>query len=585
MRFLALTPLQALLLAGLTAGTIIGLYFLKLRHRRVFVSSSMLWQRVLDERVAQSLWERLRRVISILVAVTIALLIALSLGRPEIEWLTGKTQRIVIVLDTSPSMNARTADGSTRWQHAVQRARALIDSGGPGAEFRVADTSGETAFPFTTDRVEARRSIDQLSPEGIQPRFPKLDGRDSTVYLISDGVGLKDVPEFVQRVSVFERGNNAAITAFEVRPVPSNALGYEAYLEVQNYGQAGEIGVKLTGTAKDSITRTVRLGSNGTFKDLFDLSGFGGGRIEARIQAKDDALAGDDVAFGYLPIKRRTRTLLVTRGNNYLETLLKVNRYVELQTTTPAKYRELPEVDAYVFDRFAPPTAPSKPALIVGAPAVPWLRSPQGVIQKPAITTWADDHPIMQYVSVHDINIERAARINADNLTVIAASNQDALIVASEKPRWVMLTFDLNSSDFALQVGFPVFVDNVLAWFNREQLALRRAPGTVEIPLANAQIRKTDGTTIPSTQQLGKTAFHVNEPGLYMATQGDTSLPVAVNLTNPDLSNINQSAFKAGTPATQTSGWFHHELWVYMLFGALILISAEWFTYHRRITL
>ena len=90
----------------------------------------MLWQRVLDERVAHSLWERLRRIISILLAVTIALLIALSVARPELEWLTGKTQHIVIVLDTSPSMNARTADGSTRWQHAIEKARTLVDSGG-----------------------------------------------------------------------------------------------------------------------------------------------------------------------------------------------------------------------------------------------------------------------------------------------------------------------------------------------------------------------------------------------------------------------------------------------------------------------
>ncbi len=585
MRFLALTPLQALLLAGVTAGAVIALYFLKLRHRRVLVSSSMLWQRVLDERVAHSLFERLRKVISIVVAVTIALLIALSLGRPEIEWLTGRAQRIVVVLDTSPSMNARTADGSTRWQHAVQKAKALVDSGGPAAEFRIADTSGETAFPFTADRAEARNSIDKLAPEGAAPQFPKLDDRDSDVYFISDGVALHDVPSFVKSLSVFEPAGNVAITAFDVRPVPSNPLGYEGYLEIQNYGEAGEVALTLSGSARDSITKTVRIAANNNFRDVFDLSGFEGGAIKASIQAKNDALAGDDVAFAYLPIKRKTRTLLVTRGNNYLETLLKVNRYVALQTTTPANYRESPDIDAYVFDRFAPPSAPPKPALIVGAAAVDWLRTPQGVIQKPAITMWSDDHPIMHYVSVHDVSIERATRIDASNLTVIAASNQTPLIVASEKPRWVMLTFDLNTSDFALQTGFPVFVDNVLAWFNREQLALRRSPGTVDVPLPNAEIRKADGTAIPSTQQLGRTVFHVNEPGLYMATAEDATIPVAVNLAHPGLSNINQSVFKGDTQAAEQRGWLHHELWVYMVLAALILISVEWFTYHRRITL
>ena len=161
-----------------------------------------------------SLRERLRRIISIALAVAIALLIALSLGRPQIEWLTGRTQRIAIVLDTSPSMNAKTADGSTRWQHAVARARDLIDGAGPAAELRIADTSGETAFPFTTDRAEARANLEMLSPEGNEPEFPMLDTRNSTVYFISDGVGLRDVPNSAHRISVFEPADNVAITAF-----------------------------------------------------------------------------------------------------------------------------------------------------------------------------------------------------------------------------------------------------------------------------------------------------------------------------------------------------------------------------------
>ena len=55
MSFLALTPIQTALLAAITAGTVIAMYFLKLRHRRVFISSSILWRRVLDERESHSL--------------------------------------------------------------------------------------------------------------------------------------------------------------------------------------------------------------------------------------------------------------------------------------------------------------------------------------------------------------------------------------------------------------------------------------------------------------------------------------------------------------------------------------------------
>ena len=330
MSFLALTPLQTLLLATITAASVIAMYFLKLRHRRVLISSSILWRRVLDERQSHSLWEKLRKIISAAIAVTIALLIAMSLSRPEIASLTGKNERIVIVIDTSPTMNTQTGAGMTRWQRAVQEAKGLLDSGGPTTEFRVIDTSGATASAFTTDRNEVRRLIDQMSPKASDPQFPKVEGRDAQVYFVSDGVAIHSTPSFVRKISVFEAANNVGITAFEIRSVPSTPLGYEAYLEVQNFGQPAEVGVTLSGTGGQRVNRTVRLGTGETFKDVFDLSDFAGGGVRAAVQTRDDALPLDDVAFAYLPIKRKTRTLLVTKGNHFLETALKLNNYVEL---------------------------------------------------------------------------------------------------------------------------------------------------------------------------------------------------------------------------------------------------------------
>jgi hypothetical protein len=585
MNFLALSPLQTALVALLTTGTIVALYFLKLRHRRVVISSSILWRRVLDERESHSLWEKLRRIISIIIAVTIALLIAFSLARPEIESLTGKSERIVIVLDTSPTMKTLARDGQSRWQHAVQMAKGLLDSGGPTTEFRVIDTSGVTASAFTTDRNEMRKVIDQMSPKTATAQFPKVDSRDSQVYFVSDGVTLHSTPSFVRRLSVFESANNVGITAFEIRSVPSAPLSYEAYLEVQNFGRPAEVGIVLSGTGGQRINKTVRLETEQIYKDVFDLSQFVGGGVRATIQSKDDALPLDDVAFGYLPVKRKTRTLLVTRGNSFLETLLKLDNYVDLAVTDPANYRESPTVDAYIFDRFAPAAAPARPALVIGAPSAPWLKPATGEVLKPEIATWSDNHPVMQYVSVHDVTIEKASRIDAGNLTVVAASKQTPLIVASDKPKWVMLTFDLESSDFPFHVGFPVFIENVLAWFSREQLALKRGPGIVDVPLANAQIRTIDDTVVTSDQQLGSTVFETSQPGLYSATQGDQRVHVAVNLANPTFSDVNRSVFKTDKAAAARHYWLRRELWFYMLIAAVVLMSVEWFTYHRRVTL
>jgi Ca-activated chloride channel homolog len=529
MTFLALTPLQTALLALATTGIVVALYFLKVRRRRVLVSSAILWRRVLEEHSAHSLWQRLRTIMSVLLAVAISLLIALSIARPHIDWLTGKPQRIVIILDTSPSMNTRTSNAGTRWQHAVDEARMLIDYGGPSAQFRVAETSGDLAFGFTADHDEARRLIDELSPKNVEPRFPVLDGNESHIYLISDGVAIHDIPAGVETVSVFEPANNVGITAFDVRPIPSNPLEYEAYLEVDNFGDSTTIGVTLSGGDRDRITRTVSVAAGEKYKESFDLSSFHGGAVQASILTKDDALSSDDIAVAHLPTKRKMRTLLVTRGNPHLQALLKFDRNVELLVTDPGTYHELPDVDAYVFDRFAPAATPLKPALIIGTPDVPWLRPRHGIVQKPKITKWSEEHPIMQHVGLHDVSIQHVPKIDPANLTVIASSDDTPLIVASENPKWVMVTFDMHSSDFPGQSGFPIFIHNALAWLNDEQPAMHTA--------------------------------------------------------NPLFFDVNGSILKDKTAPLRRRSWLRHELWFYMLLAAIVLVSAEWVTYHRRVTL
>ena len=586
MTFLALTSFEATLLALAVAGAVIALHFLKIYPHRVFVSSVVLWQRVLGEKFSRSLWERLQRIISILLAVTIALLIALSAGRPQIGAVNGKMRRVAIVLDTSPTMNARTADGSTRWKHATERARTLLAES-PAAEFRIVDTSGETAFPFAPDREEALEWIGRLSPANVKPRFPTLSG-DESVYLISDGVALDNIPGNVESISVFERANNVAITAFEVKPVASSPLAYEAYLEIRNYGQPADVRLSVKGADQEIITRSVRLLSDARFRDVFDLSNFRGGSIQAGIRATNDALAVDDVAFAYLPIQRKIRTLLVTRGNPYLETFLKLDPSVELFINNAQNYREPPDIDALIFDRFAPQTPPSKPALILGVPRVSWLPAPQGIVRKPVTTLWSRSHPIMQHVPDGELYIESATRIDSQNFAVVAGSKETPLIVVSDKPRRVVLTFDLSSSNFPLQSGFPIFMENVLAWFNREQVgqvALNHSPGIVELALPDAQVRDGDGKIIRSDRQLGETVFSANEPGLYSAAQDDNFVHIAVNLANPDLSNINRSIFTSTATVPRRSAWFHRELWFYMLLSAVVLLGIEWFTYQRGITL
>ena len=75
------------------------------------------------------------------------------------------------------------------------------------------------------------------------------------------------------------------------------------------------------------------------------------------------------------------------------------------------------------------------------------------------------------------------------------------------------------------------------------------------------------------------------EPNLFTVTAGGRRVRVAANLTDRRSSNINQSAVPAPSGNGLELPSSGYELWFYMLLMALFLVGAEWWTYHRRITL
>src|SRR5436190_1037072 len=428
MRFLALTAFQSATLALLTTGAIVALYFLKHRRRRLVVSSALLWKRVLAKHLENSLFERLRRILSILIAVAIGLLVAMSIAQPEIEWLTGKTTRTIIVLDTSPSMQARRSDGRSRWQHAVDDATSLVNQGSVRNQVRIADTAGQFDSAFTTDRKELRRMIANLHPVNSPTRFPRMEttaakSQDAPqIYLVTDGVSPLGVPAGVTSISEFQAASNVGITAFEVRSIPSSVLAYEAYLEVTNFGKSmRNVDITISGAGQQRMNRSVKIDPGKSYSEAMNVSKFDGGGVRASVVSDGDAFSPDDVAYAYLPVKRRAKTLLVTSGNKFLESVLKLDSLIELSVTNPAGYTATGDYDAYVFDGFAPQQQPARPALIIGAQStqnISWLPKHLGSIAKPGFESRMDSHPVMKHVVLNDVTVDSAARIDAANLTV-----------------------------------------------------------------------------------------------------------------------------------------------------------------------
>ena len=107
----------------------VRIFLVRLRPPRMFLPSLLLWRRVLDDAREQTLWERIRRAVSLVVTVLIALALALAAVRPGRSASSGQaagTGRLLIVLDSSLSMEAATGRGETRWARAVAEAGACL---------------------------------------------------------------------------------------------------------------------------------------------------------------------------------------------------------------------------------------------------------------------------------------------------------------------------------------------------------------------------------------------------------------------------------------------------------------------------
>ena len=599
-------------LLSATVATVVFLYWLKPPPQRVVVPSTLLWDRLLKEKKRNTLLDRLRWWLSLMLALIIGLSVASGMGRPELSSPGRDVRNITVVIDNSATMATRTADGFTRWEHAVAHAGRVLGQGSASGQFLILDTSGQAPPGEPGDRRSALEVLAELTVSlGDEPQFPDLPEGESEIFFISDGVLVDDAPPEATLISVFEPAHNVGITAFQVEALPSEPTRFQAFVQVKNASDVGkQTTLRLSGSNEGGIRDTLTLGPGETRGRSIDLGNFERGPVRAVVTADSDAFPADDYAYGFLPIRTETRVLLVTRGNVYLENVLADEPRLSLAVVSPAQYDPQVSADVYIFDRFAPLEAPGGPTLVFLPPDVEWLTQTLAVVEAPEVPGWNPAHPVLRFVALEDLRIDRAARIampeegdagptsvvgetgRAPAAEVVVGSPLLPLVLVSERPdRIVRVSFALEDSNFPLHPGFPIFLTNTLGWLMDEQVALARPPGQIEVPLAMAAVTDLEGSDVATWPLSNRTVFMADQPGLYTVAQADRRLRVAVNLASTARTSVNDSGFTSdeitsavATVLADTEVGPSEELWMAFLLLALFLVVVEWVTYHRRLT-
>ncbi len=596
MSFLAVSSGTALALLATVAFVVLGFYLLRPSARRIGISSNVIWNRVLRARKRDA--DRLRWWISLAVAALIALAVALAFTQPEWQAVSGGAKRLLIVLDNSASLAARTQDGKTRWEHAVTYARSAIEGAGAGSQFMVLDTLRQSGSPVWEKRSEVLARLEKLRPAMGTASFPVApasppDGRNLDALFIGDGVSAIPVPKDYRVISVFQNATNVGITAFEVRAQPADARKHAAYLEVFNASTATEQPeLSVTGANGRVIRQRVAIPGHSAASAVIDVSAFPPGPVRAAVVSASDAFEPDNTAFSFVPAKSVIRVALVTRGNPVLERALRLQPRLQLTVVSSAKLTEGDGFDAVILDRIAPARPLAFPALLIRPERADGFPASVGELHEASINIWDERHPVMEHLSLRDVVVERAMKWRMSDLTkaraVVLASDADKgplIVAAAGEPRWVATTFDLSDSNLPLQAGFPVLLANAMQWLTGEPQALVRSPGWVEVPAPRGRVLGLDGKEVPARAMGNGIAFEAPGAGFYTVVTPERVLRVAVNVFGGEMTSINRSKLAAQSETSEpAAARTRIEPWVLLLFIALALLTAEWMTYHRRLT-
>ncbi|UCH49343.1 MAG: BatA domain-containing protein [Betaproteobacteria bacterium] len=594
-------PLSALVVGGAVAATLAAvmlLYLLRPPARHFFVSSNLIWQKVLE--ATRRVSDRWRWWLSVLIASVACVCIVLAVVRPGTEGAAGSGKAIIVV-DNAPTMATRTGSGAQRFELAKDRAVDLINDFSSATQVMVVDTQRRLVTPAFESRNKAIETVLSLElGQSFQPIVPSAiasipaEGR----YVVTDGVLLGLPPSDFVTVSVFEAAPNLGITAFDFQNVPGDPAQREAFVEVFNAGsEPVTTEVVISGLGEQRVTRKISIEADSFAGHTFDLSDFPGGPIRAALTSARDGYADDDIAYGYLSSRRIVRVTLVTRSDSdYLAKSLSAQPRVRLNTVSPRRYMDQVvtspnQTDIFVFDRFVPSEPPSAPALLIGARSVDWLPARAGTASFPEIASADTRHSVLRDISLRDLSIEQGNYLQSPNdastTVLLRTSDEKVLALAHDGAmRWVLLGFDVASSNFGLLAGFPLFLGNSINWLADEPEILREQPGMVTVPFDDARVYAMDGSEVPVVTVDGRSFFDATRPGLYTALGSDRPLRITVNLLERRISNVNQTAVVDETEAdaTDVADQLPVGLSALLLMLAAALLFIEWLTYHRRIT-
>ncbi|MEQ1505720.1 MAG: VWA domain-containing protein, partial [Myxococcota bacterium] len=594
---------------------LIALYFLRLRRRKVRVSSLLPWHALQRTEKLATPFHRFRRNLLLLVQLLLLALVVLAFARPYVETDAAGFRSVILAIDVSASMGA-TDVTPTRFDRAIDQAVGIVDDLGPTDEVMVVVAGPRTAvaLPFTRDHAAASTAIRRLSvteaegglDEGLTLAASLARTRpDVQIVVLSDGGArpLDDVDvgtASVRYAPIGREATNAGIVALDLRRSPVSELDQQLFVTATSFGDAPAAATVEVFLDERLIgLRNAPLAPSEPVSMVFDVPADRPGVLKVHLASDGDQLPSDDVAYAVLaPLG--SREVLLVGGDPLLARILAndpriVARRIAADAVTPD---QLAAADAVVFAGPVPDGVDGVDYAVLGPfPGAPVAFGPP--VDGPRLTGWQRTHPVNRFVGWDDVSFGDARTVtDPAGLRSIVDGDLGPLVLAGSRNggRVIQLAFDPLHTDLPLRVGWPILVMNAVGWLTDDPTAAASTHLRTGDPVIQ-RLPDRDLDATPSVRGPGPADAVVTDGtlrisrtdavGVYDVTVGQTSLRFAANLLSPVESQIRPRPELGLTTRARGEGdeavaVARRELWRPLLVLAAVVVVLEWLLWSFR---
>lgn len=493
---------------------IIFLYILKEKAKDETFSSTMLWQEIYKNLEAKTPFEKLKHNILMYLQILTMLLLIFALMAPVLKRGGHTTENAIIVVDNSASMQHIYDGDDTSLKTAIKEASAVIDGFSESATVTLISCGSEAKVIYQgSDKLTLKNRLKKMEPTNevgdlnlasamVQSLAGKLENVEIYCYTdtdfdVSSWTGKKkDQSIYVKNLYSAENNVSMDYVNYAVEDEGVNAL-----CKITNYGKeeaTEDVSLYAGSELLDVQNVTIPAGedtvvyfetqeiSTGVLNDALypDNQNEKAVILKAELSRKDGLIA-DNVQSIVLENETEKRTLLLSKGNVFLEKALGLSDSVTVFKSDSADVLTQKEdsYDLYVFDsveallgatdtadssnrKFDLSNFPEHASFLIldqtGFLDTDWIE--KSGEQKDCVLHFAK-HDYTTYLDNNSFGITKTNIYTLPNWAkplVVTSDNQIAGYVGEIAGHQVaVLGFDIHNSDVALTTTFPILISQL----------------------------------------------------------------------------------------------------------------------------